>query len=109
MSEREDWLAAAARARDALSEDGVAPYVRDHRVELADRATEAILGPLPPEPAPEWRAAEGLELARVGCRHGYVRVRAKGCATSLAPDDADAMADALRDCARWLRENGGVS
>jgi len=95
---REEWLNARARLARAmrLTSEGLT------------RATEAILGPCPPEPMPIWKFGKA-KVSAWGADGTVWIGEPDTWHENLSPDQADAMAHALRDCARWLREDGGAS
>lgn len=97
---RKEWLAARARMDDVL--------VHLSSGDL-DSLTEAALGcPCPPEPAPDyWRTGEAGSGCLGVARHadggvwvGFPDVKHE----QLTPDEADAMAGALIEHARYARE-----
>jgi hypothetical protein len=109
----DEWQDARRRVVTALL------HPPDRSLEPHARAlTEAALGPCPPEPAPvEWQApgTTGELSPLLVTRHadgvgnevlvGFPHIRY----ASLAPDEADAMAAALVEHARYAREQGAAS
>ncbi len=89
---REEWLAARERV-----------YVARYNPPDTDGLVKAVLGPCPPEPAPEpFRIADDLLVSAL-----KTRVEIPGF--WLTPDEADAMAGALVEHAAYARERGSAS
>jgi hypothetical protein len=90
---REEWEAAQKRLVKAERHGGY------HRL------TEAILGPCPPEPAPPPWYCGSLAVTR----DGGVWVGFAGRHEMVTPAEADAMAAALIEHARYVRKQGDDS
>ena len=104
--DRAEWLRRRERLRKVT---GWAPLGTSsaHWATARDGLTEAALGcPCPPEPPPIHRAERWSVLPWGPSVEGG-RAITVICDGVINADDAEAMADALREHARWLREHGG--
>jgi hypothetical protein len=92
---RDEWLTTRDALAQAIQLNATVPPVR-----RVDRIAEDVLGPCPPEP-PETLRKDCFTLVET-CG-GVIRARE----LLLTPDEADAMAEALIEHARYAREQGG--